>query len=94
MYDLHALSPKVLDWVCNEALNELNAYLCEVDFRRMYGNEWPEMAREAAASCRGVAKAATDVVSKEAWLSIAKEYEDTIEDTALLRSSETAAPNR
>jgi hypothetical protein len=78
MYDPRRLSPETVDWVCDEAMNELHAYLCEVDFRQMYGEKWPKMARNTAERCRAVAQAATNDVSKNAWLTLAKEYEGTI----------------
>ena len=77
MYDVSKLDPEIIDRVFGEATNELNAYLCEVDFREMYGREWPEMARGTAAICRAVAEAATDEPSKDAWLSLATSYEGT-----------------
>jgi hypothetical protein len=79
MYDLHALKPEILGWVFDEAMNELHAYLCEVDFREMYGTEWPAMARETAADCRAVAQAATSAAKREAWLTLAHDYEGTIQ---------------
>lgn len=79
MYDMHALSPKTLGWVFDGAMNELNAYLCEVDFREMYGTEWPALARDIAARCYAIAEAATDGVNRQAWLRLAADYEETIE---------------
>jgi|HubBroStandDraft_4_1064222.scaffolds.fasta_scaffold654964_2 hypothetical protein len=84
MYEMHALSPKIIAWVFDEAMNELNAYLCEVDFREMYGSEWPAMARETAADCRAVAETATDAAKRQAWLSLAQDYEETIESVAAI----------
>jgi hypothetical protein len=78
MYDPHHLSPETVEWICHEALNELHAYLCEVNFRQMYGERWANMARDTAARCRTVAEAATNDVARNAWLTIAKDYEETI----------------
>lgn len=79
MYDLSKLTPETVDRVFGEAENELNAFLCEVDFHQEFGSEWPRMARRTAATCRAVAKAATDEPSRKSWLMLAENYEMTIE---------------
>lgn len=78
MYDLNLIPSEALKWLIDNAQNELVAYLCEVDFRAMYGDKWPTMAREQASLCRDVAAAATEPTSKESWLDLARQYEGTI----------------
>jgi len=78
MYDAGALSSETLQWVMGNALNELNAYLCEVDIRAISGSAWPQAAREQAMLCRAVASAATNPRAKEEWIDMAKLYEETI----------------
>ena len=82
MYDPKALTPEDLDWALHEAMNELNAYLCEVDFHRMYGDGWSGMAHATASRCRSIAHAATDEVSRQAWIALGNQYEGTIDDVA------------
>jgi hypothetical protein len=77
MYDKNLISPDVLGWLMNNAQNELSAYLCEVDFREMYGTKWPLMAREQASLCRSVAAAATEPEDAGPWLDLARQYEET-----------------
>jgi hypothetical protein len=78
MYDPHFIPPDALSWAMANAQNELNAYLCEVDFYELYGNAWPQMAREQAFRCRAIASAATRPMDRESWLDLAQLYEDTI----------------
>jgi hypothetical protein len=78
MYDPHFIPPDTLSWAMHNAQNELNAYLCEVDFYKMNGREWPQMARENAFRCRAIASAATRSVDRQSWLDLAQQYEDTI----------------
>ena len=78
MYNLESLSADTVDWVFEAAMNELHAYLCEVDFHQIYGARWPTLARGTAACCRELADAATDDVNRDAWLTLAKDYEETI----------------
>jgi hypothetical protein len=77
MYDPVQLSPETVDWICDEAMNELYAYLCEVDFHQKFGEKWPSIARSIAERCRTVAAAATAETSRNAWLALAKNYEET-----------------
>jgi hypothetical protein len=79
MYDPHFIPPETLAWVMENAQNELNAYLCEVDFYKVNGDKWPQMAREQAFLCREIAAAATRPEEKESWLDLAHLYESTIE---------------
>lgn len=79
MYDAKKLTPEVIDWAFAYATNELNAYLCEVDFHQMYGPKWAKLARATASQCRVIAEAATDRPSRDSWLALARDYEDTIE---------------
>jgi len=79
MYDLAKLAPEIVDRLFGEAENELNAFLCEVDFHQMYGSEWPQMARRTAAVCRAVSEAGMDEPSRNSWLLLAENYEATIE---------------
>ncbi|HEX4007368.1 MAG TPA: hypothetical protein VHX60_14425 [Acidobacteriaceae bacterium] len=79
MYDVKKITPELIDRVFGEATNELNAFLCEVDFHETFGSEWPEMARRTGAMCRAVAEASTDESSRSSWLMLAENYEATIE---------------
>lgn len=65
MYDPHFLPPDTLTWAMNNAENELNAYLCEVDYNEVNGKEWPQMARENASRCRVIAAAAARPEDRE-----------------------------
>ncbi len=78
MYDPKLISPEILSWVLGQAENELNAYLCEVDFRTMYGAEWPKLARDIASRCHAVAATSTDAANRQSWLDLARNYEGTI----------------
>jgi hypothetical protein len=78
MYDPHFLPPETLTWAMNNAENELNAYLCEVDCYEVNGSEWPRMARMNAIHCRVIAGAATRPEERESWLRLAQDYENTI----------------
>jgi hypothetical protein len=66
-----------MKWVMRNALNEMNAFLCEVDSNEHSGEEWPTDAREIAACCRAVAATATEPSDKDEWLALADQYEDT-----------------
>ena len=78
MYKPQDISPATMQWVMRQALNELNAYLCEVDFYKQNGKEWPADARAIAAQCRTIAASATRTPEKAEWLGLANQYEDTI----------------
>jgi hypothetical protein len=78
MYNSQDIPPAVMQWVMRQALNELNAYLCEGDPYEQNGKEWPADARGIAARCREVAVAATKLSEKTEWLELANQYEDTI----------------
>ena len=78
MYKPRDLSPATMQWVMRQALNELNAYLCETDIYERNGKEWPADARAIAAQCRAIAACATRAPEKAEWLGLAKQYEDTI----------------
>jgi hypothetical protein len=67
-----------MQWVLAQALNELNAYLCEGDPYEDNGKEWPMIARSNAAHCRAVAAAAMKRTEKDKWLELANQYEGTI----------------
>lgn len=77
MYDPKLISPEILTWVLDQAKNELHAYLCEVDFREMYGAGWTEIALRTASFCRSFAAASTEESDKESWLELAWNYEST-----------------
>jgi len=68
-----------MQWVMAQALNELNAYLCEVDPCEFSGREWPNDARITATLCRSVAAAATEPHECAEWLTLANDYEGKIE---------------
>jgi hypothetical protein len=78
MYNSQDIPPAVMKWVMRQALNELNAYLCEGDPYEKNGKEWPADARGIAARCREVAAAATTLPETMEWLELANQYEDTI----------------
>jgi hypothetical protein len=78
MLNPHILSPNTIDWLAQQALNELNGYLCDGRPHVDNGDEWPEMARKLAEQCRAVACAAGDESEKKTWLDVADQYEQTI----------------
>ena len=78
MYDSRLIPPETLAWAMDNAANELNAYLCEVDYYEVNGKNLPQAARQQALQCRIIASAAKHWVDREAWLSLAEQYEDTI----------------
>ena len=78
MYDPHFIPPDTLSWVLDNAQNELNAYLCEVDYYEVNGNKWPKIARQQAFNCRLIAAAAARTEDRDSWLELADQYEDTI----------------
>jgi hypothetical protein len=78
MYNPQLLSPATTEWVMNNALNELNAFLSDGDFYEQYGKDWPGDARTISTYCRDVAKAALSDSTRQAWLDLADQYEDTI----------------
>jgi hypothetical protein len=73
-----ALSPATIRWLMTQALNELNAYLCEGSPYEENGTEWPMIARENSAHCRAIAAASTRSSEKAEWLEMANQYEGTI----------------
>jgi hypothetical protein len=72
------LPPATIRWLMVQALNELNAYLCEGDPYEENGAEWPMIARENSAHCRAIAAVATRPTEKREWLELANQYEGTI----------------
>jgi hypothetical protein len=78
MYNPQDLTPATMQWVMRQALNELNAYLCEVNPYEQNGKEWPADALAIAARCRAVAAAATGLPERTEWLQLAGQYEDSI----------------
>lgn len=76
MYDPQSIPPDTLTWALGQALNELNAYLCEGDPQKGLGEGWPVTFRETAAQCRSIAAAATLDAERNAWLEIAEDYEN------------------
>lgn len=78
MYNAQVLSTSTMQWVMAQALNELNAYLCEGDPYADNGRDWPEIARENAAHCRAIADAAIEPSQKEVWEGTAAQYESAI----------------
>jgi len=78
MLDAQKIPPATMQWVIRQALNELNAFLCEGDPYAQNGQDWPADARAIAVRCRAVAAAATETHEKEEWLELADQYEDTI----------------
>jgi hypothetical protein len=78
VYNPQNLSPAIMQWVMRQALNELNAFLCEGDPREQNGEEWPADARAIATRCRAVAAAATKASEEMEWLDLASQYENTI----------------
>lgn len=75
MYDPKLIPPEILAWALGQAKNELHAYLCEVDFREMYGAGWTEIALRTASFCHSLAAASTDECGKRSWLELARNYE-------------------
>jgi hypothetical protein len=78
MENPQALPPATIRWLMAQALNELNAYLCEGDPYGENGTEWPAIARENSAHCRAISGAATSPSEKKEWLEMANQYEGTI----------------
>ena len=79
MYKPQEISQATMQWIMRQALNELNAFLCEVNPNEQYGKVWPRDARAIAEGCREVAAAATEPNEKSEWFEIADQYEDTIQ---------------
>ncbi len=78
MYNPELIPQSILKWVMNQAENELNAYLCEVDPYEVNGKEWPSIARGIASRCRALALAASDDAERTPWTQLAEDYEATI----------------
>ncbi|MFZ0306144.1 MAG: hypothetical protein WAL75_25900 [Terracidiphilus sp.] len=78
MYDTRLIPPETLEWAMNNAANELNAYLCEVDYREINGKKWPQIARAQALQCRIIGAVANRQADRESWLTLAEQFEDTI----------------
>ncbi len=77
MYNPQDLPPATMQWLMRQALNELNAFLCEGGPYEQNRKEWPADARGIAARCRTVAAAATELHEKDEWLTLADQYEET-----------------
>jgi hypothetical protein len=75
MYDPRLIPPGLLGWVMVNAQNELNAYLCEIDYHKVNKN-WPQAARQQANNCRAIAAAAMREQDRDSWLELADLYED------------------
>jgi hypothetical protein len=78
MYNPQEIPQATLQWIVRNALNELNAFLCEGNPDDRNGKEWATDAREIAARCRAIAASATEHPEKREWLELAAQYEDTI----------------
>jgi hypothetical protein len=78
MYDPQDIPQITMQWVMRQALNELNAFLCEGDPYEHNGKEWPADARAIAAQCRTIAASATREPERDEWLGLANQYEGTI----------------
>lgn len=76
----HILSVENIDWLASLAMNELHGYLVDGAPYSDNGDEWPEMARNIAAQCRQIAKAAMNPETSQSWLSLAEQYEITIRE--------------
>jgi hypothetical protein len=77
MYNAQEIPPTIMKWVMRNALNEMNAFLCEAGPHEQNSKGWPTDAREIAACCRAVAAAATEPSEKQEWLALADQYGDT-----------------
>jgi hypothetical protein len=78
MENPQVLLPATIRWLMAQALNELNAYLCEGDPYGENGAEWPMIAGENSAHCRAIAAALTKPTEKREWLDLANQYESTV----------------
>ena len=78
MYSPQEIPQATIQWIMRNALNELNALLCEGNPYDQNGKEWPADARQIAARCRAVAAAATEPFEKGEWLELAAQFEETI----------------
>jgi len=70
-----AIPVEALGWALDLAYDDQQSYLSIGNPHSDYAEEWPEVARQKAAYCRAIAKAALIHGEDERWTGLAEDFE-------------------